>query len=201
MSSGDLEAEAARAVEMPYRPDFREFIRDLENLTPGQFILLVGLGAGILRGVPGYLLPGSIANPAVLAVAVAALSLLALSGAVLVWWIAVHRRRFSWWKTAWHLTLALALGDLLGFALAFVDASMQTNGEFISSWFNAPLSTTMPGLLAPILFKSPVRLLGSALLIALGRSLHEAPPPLSAQSSLLDSENSISDRASRPSSS
>jgi hypothetical protein len=201
MSSGDLQAESARAVEMPYRPDFREFIRDLENLTPGQFILLVGLGAGILRGVPGFLLPGSIAKPAA-AVAMAALSLLALSGAVLVWWIAVHRRRFSWWKTAWHLTLALALGDLLGFAMAFVDASMQSNGEFISSYFTAPLSTTMPGLLAPTLLRSPIRFLGSALLIALGRSLHEAPPPLPAQSSLsVDSQEAIPDPASRPSSS
>lgn len=191
MSPEPQAPETVSSLETPYRPDVRAFIRSMEVLAPGQFILLVGFGAGLLQGVPAFLLAGSTANRAILAVTFAGLSLLSLAGAVLVWWIAVHRRQFSYWRTAWHLTLALALGDLLAAALALVDAFNQSNGEYISLYVNAPLSTTMPSLLAPILLRSPFRLLGSALLVALGRSLHEAQPPMTERPRLSGESNAV----------
>jgi hypothetical protein len=67
------------------------------------------------------------------------------AAAILVGWVAVRRRRYSIWWTAWHLSLALAVADLLQMGLGFADAS--------------------------ILVRSPFRFLGSAVVVAFARLL------------------------------
>jgi hypothetical protein len=151
----------------------------LEKLPPTQFILLVGLAAGVLDGVPTLLVgnTSSAGTRPIHLLAVAATTVLWWCAAVLLWWVAVRRRRVSVWKTAWHVMLGWALGDVLALALAFVAASIDTHGGFVNAYVHAPLSATLPGLVGPTLLRSPIRFLGSAVLVAFGRYLLRSAGP------------------------
>ena len=157
----------------------------LEELAPAPFIVVVGLVGGVLQGMPRFFLGNGSSTEARSAqlVIVAAFSVLWWAGALLLWWVAVRRRRFSIWKTAWHLTLALSLAEVLDLALALAAASIQTKGAIVEALVHAPLSMSLSSL-GLVLFRSPIRFLGSALLVAFGRQLPErdnpaAPRPLS----------------------
>jgi hypothetical protein len=156
----------------------------LEELAPAPFIVIVGLAGGVLQGIPRFFLGnGSNAEArSAQLVVVGAFSLLWWAGAFLLWWAAVRRRRFSVWKTAWHLTLALSLAQLLDLALGLVVASIETNGAIVTALIHAPLSASSSSLVL-VLILGPIRFLGSALLVAFGRQLPErgsptAPRPL-----------------------
>ena len=150
----------------------------LEELAPAPFIITVGVGGGVLQGIPHFFLgngSSTTARPAQLAI-VGVFSLLWWAGAFLLWWAAVRRRRFSIWKTAWHLTLALSLAQLLDQALGLVVASIETKGAIVEALIHAPLSASSSGLVL-VLILSPIRFLGSALLVAFGRQLPERGSP------------------------
>jgi hypothetical protein len=145
----------------------------IEQLPPAPFILGVSLAGGVLQGIPGFFLEhtdGTGARVAQLVVAVG-ISVVWWAAAVLLWWTTVRRRQFSIWKTAWHVTLALALADVLGLALGYVSASIETHGAFVEALVHAPLSASTSGLSFIVLIRSPIRFLGAAMVIALGRRL------------------------------
>jgi hypothetical protein len=145
----------------------------IEQLAPAPFILGVSLAGGVFQGIPGFFLGntgGTGARAAQIVVAVG-ISVMWWAAAALLWWAAVRRRQFSTWKSAWHVTLALALADVLGLALGYAAASIETHGAFVEALIHAPLSTSSSGLSFIVLIRSPIRFLGAALLIALGRRL------------------------------
>src|SRR5262249_34174662 len=80
------------------------------------------------------------------------------------------RRRFSVWKTAWHVTLALALADGIDTLLAYALASIETKGAYVEALGRADWSAVAAPVVI-LLIKSPIRFVGSAMLIALGRGL------------------------------
>ena len=107
----------------------------VEELAPARFILLVGAVGGVLQSIPVFFHGSTNVASARLAqlVVVLGVSLLWWTAAALLWWIAVQRRRFSIWRTAWEVTLALALADLLVSALSLVVASIETKGRIAFS--------------------------------------------------------------------
>ena len=143
----------------------------IEELAPLRFILAVALAAGGLDSIPTFFSGhgNSAGGRSIQLVAVAAISVLWLAAGMFLLWGAVRRRSYSVWRIAWHLTLALALGDVLAFALTFAAASIDTQGAYVTAYVHAPLSVTVPGLLAPTLLRSPIRFLGWAAAVALGR--------------------------------
>jgi hypothetical protein len=162
----------------------RLLIVRLENLTPARFILLVGLSAGVLQGIPTLLFSNESGGHSIQFPVVAGLTLISLTAAALLWLVAVRRERFSVWRMAWYVCLGLILGDLLALALSMVAASIETNGAFVSAYIHAPLSVTLPGLVVPTLLRSPIWFFGSAVLIAIGRSLRwRTTPPFARHSS------------------
>jgi hypothetical protein len=146
----------------------------VERQAPRQFAELVALIGGLLVGAPQVLAAFDDHQAAVLL----SLMFVQWSAAALLWWIATRRRKFTVLQTASHITLGLALGDLIGFAIAFVAASIQTEWQFADSYLHAPWSTTLPGLLLPTLIRTPLRFGGWALLIALGRHGDRRRPPV-----------------------
>jgi hypothetical protein len=144
----------------------------IEELTPAPFILLVGFVGGVLQGVPHFIVGTSTSTDAriVQMVVFDVLSVLWWAAALLLWWVAVRRQRYSVWSTAWHVTLALVLADVLGLALGYVNASIETNGAFLEALARAPVSFSTSGLVV-VLIRCPIRYLGSALVVFLGRRL------------------------------
>ena len=140
----------------------------LEQLAPAQFIGLVAVIAGALFGMPQVFIESSNGDRRLWPIVVG-FRLLMWAAAGLLWWIGMRRQQFSAWRIAWHITIALALADLIAFAMAFMAANNQTDGGYADAYFRAPLGTTLPGLLVPTLLRTPVRLVGSALVIGLGR--------------------------------
>ena len=127
-------------------------LNDIERLTPAPFILFVGATGGVLQNLPSMWGRESIAIALVTQVGVD-------GAAVLLWWAAVRRRRFSVWRTAWHLMLALDLSHVISFLLALSSIGMH----FKASWA-IPLLTAVLGM-------SPFRFLGALALVAMGRLL------------------------------
>jgi hypothetical protein len=155
----------------------------IEQLSARRFIEIVALIAGVFVGMP-QILAGSSGNP-VPAALVATLAIAGLTATLALWWIAVRRRQFSVWRTAWHITLALAMGDFIGFAVAFLAATVQTNGDYAEAYFHASWLTTLPGLVVPMLLRSPIRFVGTATLVALGRMPRDGEPRLESKSPAL----------------
>jgi hypothetical protein len=166
----------------------RLLIVRLEELTPAQFILLVGLSAGVLQGIPTLLFSNGSGGHSAQFPVVAGITLTCLAGAALLWLVAVRRRQFSVWRMAWHVCLGLALGNLLATALSIVAASIETNGALATAYINAPLSASLLGFFVPTLIRSPIWFFGSAVLIAIGRSLRWRTPPFARRSSPSDRE-------------
>ena len=150
----------------------------IEALATAPFILVVGSVGGVLQGIPHFFLGSSSRTDMriVQMVAFDVISVLWWAAALLLWWVAVRRRRYSVWSTAWHVTLALVLADVLGLALGYLDASIETNGAFVEALARAPLSFSTSGLVV-VLIRCPIRFLGSALVVYLGRQLpgHTSP--------------------------
>ncbi len=143
-----------------------------EQLAAAPFVLLVGLGGGAVRGVPRLLLGGTgeVDSRAALAVVLGAATVLWWTAALLLWWIAVRRRRWSVWRTATHLTLGLALADVLTTSLGMVAASIGTNGMFAEAAMRDPMAIALPNLVLTLI-QLPMWFVGSVVAVALGRHL------------------------------
>lgn len=154
--------------------------RRLDDLSPVQFVLFLGLIAGTVQGIPSLLesSPGGIGGQTLHVAAAVAGSALWWCAAVVFGWSAIRGLRFSLWRTAGQMTLAWAIGDLVAAGLAFVGASIQTQGGFVHSYVNAPFWTgALPGLLGPTILHTPARLVGSIALLAVGRFLLDRRGP------------------------
>ena len=162
-------------------------LAQIEGLAVAPFILLVAAVAGTVQALPLFLYSGSInLASARLAdvVLVTGLSLLSWTGAALLWWFAVRRQRYAIWLSALHVTVALAVADLLMSALGFVASSIATRGEFAIAIARA-LPNALWGMVGGALLRSPFWFVQAAVLIAVGRLvLHMdtlmVPPPVSA---------------------
>lgn len=150
----------------------RRLWTQIEELSPAPFVLLVGFVGGVLQGIPHFFLASSSSRDAriVQMVVFDVISVLWWAAALLLWWVAVRRRQFSVWSTALQVTLSLVLADVLGLALGYLDASIETNGAFLEAIARAPLSFSTSGFVV-VLIRCPVRFLGSALVVFLGRRL------------------------------
>jgi hypothetical protein len=147
-------------------------LTQLERLAALPFVLVVAVTAGALAAAPTFFL-ASIRFPRNLIALLmldTALKLFWFAAAVLLWWTAVSRRRYTVWSSALQLMAALTLADLVQLALGYVVASIQTKGEFVTALLHAPLSASSTGLVM-IVIRSPIWLVGAAALVALGRSL------------------------------
>ena len=159
----------------------RRLLRHIEGFAPARFILVVGAVGGVIQGIPRFFLGTTGRAGAHLGqvVLVAVASVLWSAAALLLCWIAVRRRRWSIWKTAGHVTVGLALANVLDIALAAVVASIETKGVFAGAIARAPLTFASSNLVL-VLIRSPLWFLGSAMLVALGRHLargqHRAAP-------------------------
>lgn len=156
----------------------RRIFAQIEALGATHFILLVGLIAGAIQGVPRLFLGNTEAAPSwlILLPVVGATEALSWTAALLLWWIAVRRRQSSLWVIAAHVTLGLALADLLAAALGVVVASINTHGKFAAIIAHQPGNFIFSNLTFTLL-RSPLWFLGSALLIAIGRHLKTGQRP------------------------
>jgi hypothetical protein len=126
----------------------------IEELPPGPFVFLVGAVGGVLQVIPEFLseyfgIASALSGQLVVNLA-----------AIVLWWTAVRRRRSSVWWTAWHLTLALALAQVLAVLLSLAIVNVRV-----------PLADLVWPMLTALLGLSPIRFLGSAVLVAVGRLL------------------------------
>ncbi len=146
-------------------------LAQIEDLTPAQFTLLIGLFAGVLRSAPAFLHAGNvniaIARFSQIVVALA-LGLVWWIGAALLWWFAVRPRRYSIWLTALQVTLGGAVGDVLASVLVMVAGSFETNGALVTELGNAFLTSAL-GSLELTLLRSIYWFVEAIALIALGR--------------------------------
>jgi hypothetical protein len=157
----------------------RRFLTQTEDLAPPRFILLVGLIGGVLLGIPRFFLSGSDSTRAHVAqlIIVAVVALVVWAATLVLWMAAVRRRQFSIWMMAWQVTLGLALADALDTTLAFVHASIITNGAYVEAL--APrLSTAAASDVLLILVRSLIRFPVSVVLIAIGRQLPWSGTPV-----------------------
>ncbi len=152
-------------------PHIRLLSTRLENLSPSRFILLVGVIGGVLRSYPGTYLDHATIRMIV------ALAIITDAAAVLLWWVAVRRRRFSFWKTALHVMLALDLADALALLLSIAMLSLDARGHLVNTFVHQPLSTILGGLVPPYVVFSAIRFLGAAVLVAIGRRLPGSGQP------------------------
>jgi hypothetical protein len=165
----------------------RRLATHIEGLSPARFVLVIGTAGGVLQGIPRFFLGSAASTGAHVGqfVLVVVTSVLWWMAAAIVWWIAVRRRRYSVWITAAHLTIGLALANVLDMALAAVVASIETKGRYAELVFHA-LGTFASSNLLLILVRSVSWFLGSAMLVGLGRHLAggerlttPTPPPSS----------------------
>jgi len=154
----------------------RRIAAQIEGLAAVRFMLLVGLIGGGLQAIPRFLLSGSGAMRPHVAqfVVVGVTSTLYWTGAALLWWIAVRRRRWSLWATATHVALGLVVADILSNGLGMVAASIDTNGAFAKAVVREPLTFASSNL-GLTLVRSPFWFLGAAIAVALGRHLSSPP--------------------------
>jgi hypothetical protein len=159
----------------------RSLLDQVEGLSPTRFVLFIGAVGGVLQSIPVFF--HGTTNVATARVGqivlVLGIHLLWWTAAALLWWLAVQRNRFSIWLTALHVTLALALADLLVAALSLVAASIETHGEIVDALRRAP-STAMIGPFGPTLLRSPLWFVEALVLLALGRLVLRMDAPLAA---------------------
>jgi hypothetical protein len=148
----------------------RVLLARIEKIDAAPFVFLVGAMSGVLQGLPAVLLAndaGAVRSYIQLGV-LAATTILWWAGAVLLWWAAVRRQQFSVWRSAGHVTLALAVGDLLTSMLALVGASFQTDGAMVGYLIHRPLDFAW-GFVVPSAARSLIRFIVFSVAIALGR--------------------------------
>lgn len=150
----------------------RRIAAHIEALAAIPFILLLGLVGGAIQGIPRFFLGGTGASGPHFAqfLVVAISAVLWWTAALLLWWVSVRRRRWSLWRTAAHVTLGLALADVLTSALGMVIASIGTSGMFATTIVREPLTFASSNLVLPLV-RSPLWFLGAAMAVALGRHL------------------------------
>jgi hypothetical protein len=150
----------------------RRIAIQIEALPGVRFVLLVGLVGGALQGIPRFLLSGTAAPaPRLAGVLVVGISVVVWwTAALFLWWIAVRRRRWSLWTTATHVTLGLALADVLTSALGLVAGSIDTNGRLALLIARDPWNFASSNLVSALI-RSPLWFFGAALAVALGRHL------------------------------
>lgn len=129
-----------------------------EELAPVPFVLLAGGAGGIMLGAS--------ALPVVQESTASAIVVRLLLGLImiLVWWAGVRRRRFSVWRTAWHLMLAWDVAHVLG--LLLVVAIVGARGDMRAG---TPWPESVGIVLSALIVLSPVRFMMSAALVARGR--------------------------------
>jgi len=145
---------------------------DVRELHRPRFVFSLALAAGAVPGIPSLLIGQN-------DVASLQLAVVLIAGAV--WWgaaaffawSAVRDSRYVLWRSAALMTLGFALGDVLAYGVHLLSAWAQTEGDYARAYFNAPLTTTLPGLIVPILLRVPVRFVISAGLLALARTILE----------------------------
>jgi hypothetical protein len=130
-------------------------LNELEKIAAVPFILFAGLVGGGLQSLGEFARNGTGALVAFFIV---------IGAAVVLWWASVRRRRYSVWRAAFHLTVAMALSQVISFALV-VPRTAHAEGVQID-WLNA-----IEQVLWVQLALSPIRFIGAALLVALGRLL------------------------------
>jgi len=150
----------------------RRIATQIEALEAAPFILLLGLVGGALQGIPHFLFDGVCApGPRLAVLLVGGISaVLWWTAALFLWWIAVRRRRWSLWTTAAHVTLGLALADVLTSALGMVAASIDTNGRLAELIARDLWNVAEANLVLPLL-RSPLWFFGAVVAVALGRHL------------------------------
>jgi hypothetical protein len=148
----------------------------IHELHRQRFIFSLALAAGVAAGVPSLFIGGNDAHP---------LQLLAVLGGGAAWWgvaaffawSAVRDSRYSLLRSAALMTLGFALGDLVAFGFHLLNAWAQTDGDFAHAYLDAPLGTTLPGVIIPIVLRVPMRFIISAGLLALARTVLDRRRP------------------------
>jgi hypothetical protein len=161
-------------------------LEQIESLAAAPFILLVAAVASTIQALPIFLQVGSLnlatARFAQIALATG-IGVLDWTGAAVLWWFAVRRRQYSILLTAIHVTIAMAVADLLMNGLGFVAASIETRGEFAMA-LGAALPAALSGPIGIALLRSPFWFVEALALVAVGRLvLHMdtlVVPPLAA---------------------
>ena len=148
----------------------RRAVAGLEDLTAGRFILLVGAIGGVLRSYPASCVEHATVR------LVFVLFVLTDAAAVLLWWVAVRRRRFSVWKTALHVMLGLDLADALGFGLILAMLSLDARRHMVNAVVHKPVMDLVGVFAAPIL----IRFVVAAAAVAFGRVLPGRGKPVAA---------------------
>ncbi|HEY9225904.1 MAG TPA: hypothetical protein VIP11_04610 [Gemmatimonadaceae bacterium] len=146
-------------------------LAQIERLASARFILLIAAISGTVQAVPVFLHARSLnfatARLGQLAL-ITSINLVWWIGAALLWWFAVRRRQHPIWLTALHVTLGLAVGDILMNSLGFVASSIQTRGEFAIA-FGRALPNALSGPVGIALLRSPFWFVQAVALIAVGR--------------------------------
>jgi len=159
----------------------RRISSQMETLGPVRFVVLTGLIAGAIQGLPRLLLSGAttVSLQLVPFLVVGITAVLWWTAALFLWWIAVRRQQSSLGAIAAHVTVGLVIADVLATALGMVGASIETHGKF--AVLIAPqLVTVIVSNLSFTLLRSLLWFVGSAIAIALGRHLNTAQQPLAA---------------------
>ena len=159
------------------RSRLRILSKQIEQLSAGRFILLVGAIGGVLRSYPASYVDHATAGTALTLAVVTGLA------AVLLWWVSVRRRRSSIWMTALHVMLALDLADALGLFLTVAMMSLDERGHLVGTLMHQSVMSFLAGFVPPYLVLSPIRFLVAAAAVAVGRQLPGSgqpviPPPL-----------------------
>ena len=142
----------------------------IHELHRGRFVLSLALAAGAASGIPSVLTGGQDARAVQFGIAVFALVAWWCASGFFAW-TAVRDSRYTLVRSAALMTLGLALGDLVTSAIAIMGAWAQTEGDYARAYISAPLSTTVPGMIVPILLRLPTRFVISAGLLALARTV------------------------------
>ena len=164
----------------------RRIAAEIESLGGTRFVLLIGLVAGAIGGLPSLFLGGATTVGfhliPFLVIGIAAIA--EWVGAVLLWWIAV-RRRSALLVTAGQVTLGLIIADLLAAGLGMVSTSIETHGRFTALILDHSMDIVVSNL-GIALMRSPLWFVGSLLAISLGRYLNvrsrQQPPSMTTAS-------------------
>jgi hypothetical protein len=153
----------------------RRISAQIEALGSASFVLLIGLVAGTIQGIPGLFLGGSKTAPLQLFpfLVIGITAVLWWTAAFLLWWVAVRRRQSSPWMIAAQVTVGLLVADVLNSALSMVATSFETSGDFRAMALRHPLTLITSDLGLSLIFRSPMWFVGSLIAIAMGRELDD----------------------------
>jgi hypothetical protein len=159
----------------------RRIAAQVEALDPVSFVLLIGLVAGTIQGMPRVFLGGVTGAPprliAFLVIGIAAI--VWWTAALLLWWVVV-RRRSSLWMAAAQVTLGLAIAETFAAALGVVGMPLAPHSTPAAGFIQQLLIVVYSGFIFT-LYRSPLWFCGAALAIGLGR--HLAPGQAAAPAS------------------